>query len=98
MIAGKQTKVTEGQKVLCNKLPSEKDATIEFSEVAMVRSGDKLVLGTPFVKGAKVTARFDKNIQGKKVMVFKYLRKNRQKKSYGHRQPYSIIKIEKIEA
>jgi large subunit ribosomal protein L21 len=62
----------------------------------LVADGGNVKVGTPFVDGAKVTAKVLKQFQDKKVLVFKYKPKKRERKSYGHRQELTQIQITKI--
>lgn len=97
-VAGRQVKVAEGEKVQVGYSAKAKAGSkISFSDVLAVHNGKELVLGAPFVKGATVTATFEDHTRADKVIVFKYQNKNHLKKTIGHRQPYSVLKIEKIE-
>lgn len=71
--------------------PDEKKVT--FSEVLLVNDGKKDYIGNPNVHGASVEAEFVKNIRDDKVEVFKFHSKKRYKRTHGHRQSYSIIKV-----
>jgi large subunit ribosomal protein L21 len=94
---GKQVRVTEGQEIYIEKLDVEAGDTYEFTEVLMV-SGEKTVIGTPMVEGAKVVAKVVKHGRGPKIIVFKYkVRKNYRRKQ-GHRQSYTKLVVESIVA
>lgn len=95
---GKQYRVQEGDVVFVEKLSADVDATIELKEVLAVSKDGKLTVGTPVVENAKVVAKVVKHGKDKKIIVFKYKRKKDYRKKQGHRQPYTQIKIEKIEA
>lgn len=95
---GKQYKVQEGDVVFVEKLSAEVNSTVELTDVLAVSKDGKLVVGTPNVAGAKVTATVLKHDKEKKVVVFKYKKKKDYRKKQGHRQPYTQLKIEKIEA
>ena len=71
--------------------------TVKFDKVLCV-SGDNTVIGTPVVEGASVDATVVKNGKAKKIIVFKYKPKKGSKTKQGHRQPYTKVKIEKINA
>ncbi len=93
---GKQVRVEVGSKVYVEKLEAEVGSTITFDKVLLV--GDKTVkVGTPYVDGAKVTAKIEKQGLGKKIRVFKYKSKSNEHKTIGHRQPYTCLVIESIE-
>ena len=94
---GKQVRVIEGQEIYVEKLDVEADDTYEFSEVLMV-GGEKPVIGTPVVEGAKVVAKVLKHGRGKKIIVFKYKVRKKYRRKQGHRQSYTKLVIEKIVA
>ncbi|KRQ88153.1 50S ribosomal protein L21 [Caloramator mitchellensis] len=98
MTGGKQYRVSEGDVVFVEKLFADVDSTVEFNEVLAVSKDGKLVVGAPYVEGAKVTAKVVKHGKAKKIIVFKYKRKKDYRRKQGHRQPYTQVKIEKIEA
>lgn len=91
---GKQYLVKPDE-VLEVELASAKDNKLEL-EALLVIDGDKVSVGTPVVKGAKVTAEILGETKGEKIQVLKYKPKKRIKKKTGHRQHYSQIKITKI--
>lgn len=94
---GKQVRVVEGQEIYVEKLDVEADDTYEFTEVLMV-GGEKPVIGTPVVEGAKVVAKVVKHGRGRKIIVFKYKVRKKYRKKQGHRQAYTKLVIEKIVA
>ena len=95
---GKQYKVTEGDTLFIEKLPNEAGDKITFDQVLAILDGDKATFGAPTVAGASVAAEVVKNGKGKKVRIFKYNPKKGYRKRQGHRQPYTKVQIEKIEA
>lgn len=94
---GKQYKVSPGDKIKVEKLDKEEGKEIVFGDVLLVEKSRKVQIGTPLVKGAKVTAKVLKQGRGKKVIVFKYKPKTRYKKKQGHRQSFTEVEIAKIE-
>ncbi len=94
---GKQYKVQEGEVIYVEKLNASEDETVTFDRV-LALSNDTFVAGTPTVEGATVTAKVVKNGKSKKIYVFKYKAKKNEKKKIGHRQPYTMVKIESINA
>ncbi len=92
---GKQFKAEKGQKLFLEKLENAVDETVEFKEVLLV-SGDKVKVGAPYVKGAKVIAKVLRHGKQKKVIVFKYKDKNNDKVKKGHRQPYTEVLVEDV--
>ncbi|MDF2869326.1 MULTISPECIES: 50S ribosomal protein L21 [Clostridia] len=94
---GKQYKVAEGDIIKVEKLGVEAGATYTFDQVLVVNNGS-LVVGEPTVAGATVTASVVEDGKNKKVVVYRYKRKTGYHKKNGHRQPYTKVKIEKINA
>ena len=94
---GKQYKVAEGDVIKVEKLGVEAGETYTFGQVLAV-GGDELTVGCPTVAGATVSATVMKEGRGKKVIVYKYKRKTGYHKKNGHRQAYTQLKIEKINA
>ena len=95
---GKQYKVNEGDVIYVEKLDVNEGDTVTFDSVKAVSMGDDFKVGTPTVEGATVTANVVKNGKSKKIYVLKYKAKKNEKKKTGHRQPYTKVQIEKIEA
>ncbi|WP_062198893.1 50S ribosomal protein L21 [Massilibacterium senegalense] len=94
---GKQVKVEEGQAIYVEKLNAEVGETVMFDEVLFV-GGDNVKVGNPTVEGATVTAKVEKQGRQKKVLVFKMKAKKNYRRKQGHRQPYTKVVIEKINA
>ncbi len=94
---GKQYKVSNGDTIYVEKLNAEEEATVDFKVVA-VSTDDGFKVGTPYVEGAKVSGKVLKNGKGKKITVFTYKPKKSEKRKMGHRQPYTKVQIETIEA
>ncbi|MDE7300148.1 MAG: 50S ribosomal protein L21 [Lachnospiraceae bacterium] len=94
---GKQYKVTEGDIIRVEKLGAEKDSVVSFDQVLAVNNGE-LKIGNPTVAGATVSATVIEEGRGKKVIVYKYKRKTGYHKKNGHRQAYTKVKIDKINA
>jgi large subunit ribosomal protein L21 len=94
---GKQLKVEEGQAIYIEKLDVEAGETVTFDKVLFV-GGENVKVGSPVVAGATVTATVEKQGRQKKIIVFKYKAKKNNRKKQGHRQPYTKVVIEKINA
>ena len=94
---GKQLKVEKGQAIYVEKLDAKAGDKVTFDEVILV-GGDKTVIGTPLVEGAKVTGTVEKQGREKKVVTFKYKPKKHQHTKQGHRQPYTKVVIDEINA
>jgi large subunit ribosomal protein L21 len=94
---GKQYKVSPGDVIRVEKLAGEPGAEVEFNHVFAVRK-DTLTLGSPLVENAKVTATILRNAREPRVRVLKYKRKKQYRRTIGHRQPYTEVKIQEIVA
>ena len=94
---GKQVKVEVGQPVFVEKLDVAEGETYTFDKVLLV-SGDETKVGAPYVKGATVTAKVEKQGRGKKIVIFKYRPKKNSASKKGHRQSYTKLTIEAINA
>lgn len=95
---GKQYRVAEGDVVTIEKLEAAEGDVVEFDQVLTVVKEGEVVVGKPVVAGAKVTAKVEAQGKGKKILVFKYKAKSNYRKRQGHRQPFTKVVIEKIEA
>lgn len=93
---GKQYKVSEGDIITVEKLGVEAGSEYTFENVLAVNNGEKLTVGTPVVAGASVVASVIGDGKAKKVIVYKYKPKKTFHKKNGHRQPFTKLKIEKI--
>ncbi|MBQ3928821.1 MAG: 50S ribosomal protein L21 [Clostridia bacterium] len=94
---GKQYKVANGDTVYVEKLDAENDAVVDFKVIA-VSTDDGFKVGAPYVEGAKVTGKVIKTGKSKKITVFTYKPKKSEKRKLGHRQFYTKVQIESIEA
>ena len=96
---GKQYIVSPGDVIKIEKIDAKakEEKEITFNEVLLLQKGNKLEIGTPFVKGAKVVGKVLRQGKGKKVIVFKYKPKTRYRVKKGHRQPFTEVEILKIE-
>ena len=95
---GKQYKVNEGDVIFVEKLNVADGEKVTFDKVLAVANGDDLTIGTPVVAGAKVVGKVAKQGKAKKIYVFKMKRKKNERSKKGHRQPYTKITIESINA
>jgi large subunit ribosomal protein L21 len=93
---GKQYKVAEGDKVKFEKLDGAVGEEVTFGEVLMVGTESSPKIGTPFVEGAIVAGKILVQDRAKKVIVYKKKKRKGYEKRYGHRQPYTEVKITKI--
>src|SRR5690625_525639 len=92
---GKQVKVVEGQEIIVEKLDVEADETVTFDKVLFV-GGDDIKVGSPYVDGATVTAKVQKQGKHKKVTIYKFKPKKNYSRKQGHRQPYTKLVIKNI--
>lgn len=95
---GKQYKVQEGDVIYIEKLDGSEGESVVFDRVLAVSGSNGLVAGTPTVAGAKVSAKVEKHGKGQKIIVYKYKAKKNYRRKQGHRQPYTKVTIEKIQA
>ncbi|CAM3094762.1 50S ribosomal protein L21 [Sporolactobacillus spathodeae] len=94
---GKQLKVEEGQSIVVEKLQAEAGDTVTFDKVLFV-SGEEVKVGAPLVAGATVTAKVVEQGRDKKIIVFKFKKRKNYRRKQGHRQPFTKVTIEKINA
>ena len=94
---GKQYKVEVGSVLFIEKLNAQADETVDFKVIAL-GGEDGFKVGAPYVEGASVTGKVVKNGKGKKITVFTYKPKKNAKRKMGHRQPYTKVQIESINA
>ena len=95
---GKQYKVTEGDIIFIEKLEAEEGTTVTFDKVLAVSDGADFKVGAPYVDGSSVSANVVKNGRGKKIYVMTYKSKKGEKRKIGHRQPYTKVQINSINA
>ncbi|MBM7606950.1 MULTISPECIES: 50S ribosomal protein L21 [Bacillales] len=94
---GKQIKVEAGQEIYVEKLGVQADEVVTFDKVLFV-GGETVKVGAPTVEGATVTAKVVKEGRAKKITVFKYKAKKNYRRKQGHRQPYTKLVVESINA
>ena len=94
---GKQYKVKSGEILKIERLPDSKEnSKIEFKEILAYGDNKTLEIGSPIVQGAKVEANLIKNSKNRTVLIFKKRRRQNSRRKNGHRQQYSMIRINKI--
>lgn len=93
---GKQYKVSKGDIIFFEKLNVEEGKKVTFDNVILVADGEKIEIGTPFVKDIKVEGKILSHGKAKKIIVFKYKAKKNYKRKQGHRQPYTKVEITSI--
>lgn len=95
---GKQYKVSSGDELFIEKLDAEAETTVTFDKVIAVSNDETISVGDPYVAGATVEAKVIKNGKAKKITVWTYKPKKGKQRKIGHRQPYTKVKIEAINA
>jgi large subunit ribosomal protein L21 len=95
-IKGKQYKANEGALLKVDRVEGEQGDVLEFDSVLMVRNDDDVKLGSPYVDGASVKAVVEAHGRDRKVTVLKFKRRKNYSRKYGHRQPYSTIRVKEI--
>ncbi|NLM16178.1 MAG: 50S ribosomal protein L21 [Candidatus Riflebacteria bacterium] len=97
-IGGRQYNVEKGMFFHCEKLDAPADSTLTLDKVLMVKNGDDVKIGAPYIANAKVTAKVLEHGRDKKILVFKYKSKKNYRRKLGHRQHYTSLLIEDIVA
>jgi large subunit ribosomal protein L21 len=94
---GKQYRVEAGEEVKVEKLQGEVGDPVAFDKVLLTSDGEKVDVGRPYLENAKVVGRITRHHKDKKIVVFKYKRRKGFRRKRGHRQEFSLVKIENIE-
>lgn len=95
-IGGSQYRAEKGARLKVQKVPTEKGEVIEFDKVLLVGGEKKVKVGEPYVKGASVKAVVEDHVRDSKVLVFKFKRRKRYRRTRGHRQHYTLLRVEEI--
>ena len=93
---GKQYRVQKGDLLKVEKLDVEPGKKVNFDQVLLVADGDDVEVGTPYIKGGKVTAEVQQQARAKKIDIIKFKRRKHHMKRMGHRQYYTQVKITEI--
>ena len=97
-IAGQQFKVSNNQRLYVHRLEGAEDSTVKFDNVLLVDRDGAVTVGSPTLSGASVSAKIIKHLKGDKVIVFKKKRRKGYKVKNGHRQCFTLIEVNAIEA
>lgn len=97
-IAGKQYKVSEGDKITVARLEAEEGATITITDVLLAATGTDVKVGEPLVAGAEVAVKVTEHSRAPKIRVVKYKSKSKYRKVTGHKQPQTVVEVLKIKA
>ncbi len=95
---GKQIKVAVGDKIYVEKLEAQPGSEVTIDKVLFVGGDKKAKVGSPYVEGASVACKVEKQGLSKKVVIYKYKAKANERKKQGHRQPYTCLIVKAINA
>ncbi len=95
-IKGKQYKAEKGAVLRVDRIDSEKGESLEFDKVLMLSNDNDVKIGTPYVEGIRIQGSVEDQIKDKKVIVFKYKKRKNYRRTQGHRQQYTLVKINDI--
>lgn len=95
---GKQYRVQKGETLRVEKIPGEVGSKVTLDKVLMLADGENIRVGQPLLEKAAVQASIVEQDKAKKILVFKYKRRKRYRRRKGHRQPFTAIRIDGIEA
>ncbi|MFP4461957.1 MAG: 50S ribosomal protein L21 [Thermotogota bacterium] len=95
--SGRQYKIEEGQVLYVDKNDTEPGSNITFDRVVMLRTDEQIHTGKPYVEGAKVVGKVVEHVRDDKVMIIKFKGRKMYRRVKGHKQPYTAVKVEKIE-
>jgi large subunit ribosomal protein L21 len=93
---GKQYRVARGDEIRFERLDGELGETVAFDQVLLTSDGETVDVGRPFVENSEVVGRITRHGKGKKVMIYKYKRRKDYRRKKGHRQQFTLIRIEDI--
>lgn len=93
---GKQLRVSEGDIITVEKLAANPGESVTFGQVLLVADGEKVSVGQPYVEGAKAVGKVLAQGKAKKILVFRYKAKKNVRKRFGHRQPFTRVRVEQI--
>ena len=93
---GKQYRVSKDDTILVERLPAEEGEQIILSDIVMLGDGDKVTIGTPRVDGAGVSATVVRQTRGPKIIIFRRKRRKNHRRTQGHRQDLTLLKINEI--
>lgn len=99
-LAGKQFRVSEGDQITIDRVAAEdwKNGKMTVKDVLLTRSDDAVQVGAPYVDGASVGLELVQDQKGEKIRVFKYKAKSRYRRTNGHRQAQTVVKVASIKA
>ena len=95
-ILGRQYKAEKGSQLKIDRIEAEKGKAVEFDKVLMVNNDKDVKIGSPYLSGIKIAATVEDQMKDDKIVVFKYKKRKNYQRTRGHRQPYTIVKINDI--
>ena len=95
-IKGKQYKAAEGSILKVDRFEAEPGKEVEFDSVLMVSDDEKVQVGQPYLEGVKVKAVVEEHGKDRKILVFKYKKRKNYRRTRGHRQRFSMLRVDKI--
>jgi len=95
---GKQFKVSKDLQIKIDKIEAKEGDKITFDKVLLISDGKSPKIGAPVVEGASVTGKIVKHARDKKIIVFKKIRRHNYRRKIGHRQDFTLVKIEDIKS
>jgi large subunit ribosomal protein L21 len=95
-IKGKQYRAEAGSVLKVDRIPNEKGAEVEWNSVLLVGKGEDVSVGNPYVSGVTLKTRVEDHGKDKKIIGFKYKKRKNYRKRWGHRQEYTLLKVEEI--
>lgn len=95
-INGKQYKAEKGNLLRVDRIESQEGEQLDFDRVLLVSDGENIQVGKPYLEGIKVRAKVEGQMRDAKVVVFKYKRRKSYRKKQGHRQHYTLVRVEEI--
>jgi len=94
---GKQYRVSPGDEIRIEKVEGSPGDTVSFDRVLLTADGEEVQIGKPYIEGTTVTGKLAAQGKNRKIIVFKYKRRKGYRRTRGHRQNYSLVRIENIE-
>ncbi|MFH1124363.1 MAG: 50S ribosomal protein L21, partial [Pseudomonadota bacterium] len=95
---GKQHRVAQGQDIMLEKLQGDVGESIVFDQVLLTSDGENVKIGNPYLENVRVIGRLKRHGKSRKIVVFKFKKRKGYRRTRGHRQEYSLIKIDSIES
>lgn len=95
-IKGRQFKAQKGALLKIDRIEQVKGENVDFEQVLLLKDDQKVTVGTPYVKGAAVKTTVEEHVRDKKITVFKFKRRKNYRRKQGHRQQFTLIRVDEI--